>query len=217
MSAAFSTGAGTTSIASDAAAAFAERRANRVGHVNEYNWDRAGLPVQCAGDLSGMCKQHIGPHVDQLFRERLRLRTSGRKTSLDVDITALRPSEPLELLSKFHDARLGFRIVLGQAHQHPDAPASEAEVCINIKKRFANRYPRETVGTLRRNLQYARDPSRNGTLASYRDRFAMEIRNWAIAQLGGSSSPDAGAFNPMAIDLAREYLESAWGRSATKK
>jgi hypothetical protein len=99
-----------------------ETRANRVGHVNEYDWDRAGLPVQCAGDLSGMCKQHIGPQVDQLFREGLRLRTSGRKTSLDVDITALRPSEPLQLLSKFHDARLGFRIVLGQAHQHPDAP-----------------------------------------------------------------------------------------------
>jgi hypothetical protein len=69
-----------------------------------------------------MCEQHVGPQVDQLFCAHLRFRTSGRKTSLDVDITALRPSESLELLSKFHQAHLGFCIVLGQAHQHPDAP-----------------------------------------------------------------------------------------------
>jgi hypothetical protein len=90
--------------------------------------------------------------------------------------------------------------------------ASDNEVCINIKKRFAQRYARETAGTLRRNLQYARNPSRNGELASLRDLFAMEIRNWAIAQLGGSTSPDAGTFNAMAVDFAREYLESAWKR-----
>jgi hypothetical protein len=88
--------------------------------------------------------------------------------------------------------------------------ASDNEVCFNIKKRFAQRYATENAGTLRRNLQYARNPSRNGILASLRDRFAMEIRNWAIAQFGGSTSPDAGT--PMAVDLAREYLESAWKR-----
>src|SRR5262249_617789 len=33
--------------------------------------------------------------------------------------------------------------------------ASDTELCINIKKRFANRYRTETPGTLRRNLQYA--------------------------------------------------------------
>src|SRR5262249_2952797 len=35
---------------------------------------------------------------------------------------ALRPSEPLEFLSKFRGACLGFRIVLGEAHQHRDVP-----------------------------------------------------------------------------------------------
>src|SRR5262249_18339816 len=69
-----------------------------------------------------MCEYHVGPQGDQLFGQRLRLGAGGRKTNIDADIAALRPSEPLELLSKFHDARLGFRIVLGQAHQHPDAP-----------------------------------------------------------------------------------------------
>jgi hypothetical protein len=66
-------------------------------------------------------------------------------------------------------------------------------------------------------LQYAREPSRNGILASLRDRFAMEIRNWAIAQFGGSTSPDPGALGQMALTLAREFLESAWKHSAAKK
>jgi hypothetical protein len=105
----------------------------------------------------------------------------------------------------------------GEVKASSRANAPDSEVCINIKKRFANRYLTETAGTIRRNLQYARDPSRNGILASLRDRFAMEIRNWPIAQLGGSSSPDAGAFNPIALKFAREYLESAWKHSAAKK
>jgi hypothetical protein len=100
----------------------------------------------------------------------------------------------------------------GEVKASSRANAPDSEVCINIKKRFANRYLTETAGTLRRNLQYARDPNRNGILASFRDQFAMEIRNWAIAELGGSTSTDAGTFNPMAVDLAREYLESAWKR-----
>jgi hypothetical protein len=100
----------------------------------------------------------------------------------------------------------------GEVKASSPPEASDSEVCINIKKKFANRYPTEDPGTLRRNLQYARDPSRNGGLAFLRDQFAMKIRNWAIAQLGGSTSPDAGTFNPMAVDLAREFLESAWKR-----
>jgi hypothetical protein len=105
----------------------------------------------------------------------------------------------------------------GEVKASSRANASDSEVCINIKKRFANRYPTGTADTLRRNLQYARDPSCNGILASLRDQFAMEIRNWAIAHLGGSTSLDAGTFNPMAVDLAREYLESAWKHGAVKK
>src|SRR5262249_1973245 len=108
----------TGEIAAWARQSVNESRANRVRHVDEYDRDRAGLPVQCARNLSRMCEQHVGLQVDQLFREHLRLLTSGRKTSIDADVTALRP----ELLSKFQQARLGFRIVLGQAHQHADAP-----------------------------------------------------------------------------------------------
>src|SRR5262249_4968155 len=96
--------------------------ANRVGHVNEYDGDRAGLALQCADDLGGMCEDHVGPQTDQLFRQHLRLSPGGSKTSIDADIVTLRPSEPLEFLSKFRGACLGFRIVLGEAHQHRDVP-----------------------------------------------------------------------------------------------
>jgi hypothetical protein len=94
--------------------------------------------------------------------------------------------------------------------------ASDSEVCINIKKKFANRYPTETAGTLRRNLQYARDPSRNGTLAQIRGGFAVRIREWAITQPALSAlNPDA--LGQIALKWAREYLESAWERSPAKK
>src|SRR5262249_53874546 len=73
-----------------------------------------------------MREDHVGPQGDQLFRQRLRLGAGGRKTSIDADVMTLRPSEPLELLSKFHEARLGFRTVRGQANQHPDAPHPRA-------------------------------------------------------------------------------------------
>jgi hypothetical protein len=95
--------------------------------------------------------------------------------------------------------------------------ASDSEVCINIKKRFPQRYATVKAATLRKNLQYARDPSRNHTLARIRDRFAIRVRDWATAQLGGATSPDPGALGQMALTLAREFLESAWERSAAKE
>jgi hypothetical protein len=95
--------------------------------------------------------------------------------------------------------------------------ASDAEVCINIKKRFAHRYGKETAGTLRRNLQYARDPSRNGTLAQIRDRFAVQTREWAITQPGASSLLNPDVLGQNALIWARKYIESAWERSPAKK
>jgi hypothetical protein len=90
--------------------------------------------------------------------------------------------------------------------------ASDTELCINVKKRFASRYRTETSRTLRRNLQYARDPSRNGRLAGIRDQFTIRMRDWFIAQTGGS--PDA--LSQMALKLAQKYLESACDRSPAK-
>jgi hypothetical protein len=95
--------------------------------------------------------------------------------------------------------------------------ASDNEVCFNIKKRFAQRYAREKAGTLRRNLQYARDPSRNGKLAEIRDRFAVQTREWAITQPGASSLLNPDVLRQTALIWAREYLESAWERSPAKK
>jgi hypothetical protein len=95
--------------------------------------------------------------------------------------------------------------------------ASDKEVCINIKKKFANRYPTETAGTLRRNLQYARDPTRNGILAQYRDLFAVQTREWAITEPGASSLLNLDVLGQIALEWAREYLESAWERIPAKK
>jgi hypothetical protein len=90
--------------------------------------------------------------------------------------------------------------------------ASDNEVCINVKKRFRQRYETVEAATLRRNLQYARDPSRNGILAHFRDRFAVQIREWAITQPGASSLLNPDVLRQTALIWAREYLESAWKR-----
>jgi hypothetical protein len=90
--------------------------------------------------------------------------------------------------------------------------ASDNEVCINVKKRFRQRYETVEAATLRKNLQYARDPSRNGILARFRDRFAVQIREWAITQPGASSLLNPDVLRQTALIWAREYLESAWKR-----
>ena len=105
----------------------------------------------------------------------------------------------------------------GEVKASSRANAPDSEVCRNIKKRLANRYPTEDPGTLRRNLQYARDPSRNGRLAQIRDRFAVQIREWAITQPGASSSLNPDVLGQIALKFARGYLESAWKHSAAKK
>src|SRR5262249_39371493 len=43
-------------------------------------------------------------------------------TAVDVNVAALCPPELLKLLSERLDMRLSFQVVLGIAHQHPDAP-----------------------------------------------------------------------------------------------
>jgi hypothetical protein len=95
--------------------------------------------------------------------------------------------------------------------------ASDNEVCINIKKRFPQRYATVKAATLRKNLQYARDPSRNGTLAHFQGRFAVQTREWAITQPGASSLLNPDVLRQTALIWAREYLESAWKHGAVKK
>jgi hypothetical protein len=95
--------------------------------------------------------------------------------------------------------------------------ASDNEVCINVKKRFPQRYATVKAATLRKNLQYARDPSRNGRLARFRDRFAVQTREWAITEPRASSLLNPDVLGQTALKWAREYLESAWERSPAKK
>src|SRR5215472_16906175 len=73
-----------------------------------------------------MCEDHVGLQRDQFFRECLRLCTGRRKASVDADIAAFRPSTLFQPLPECREASLGFRIVLGERHEHADAPHSLA-------------------------------------------------------------------------------------------
>src|SRR5262249_20795357 len=126
----------------------------------------------------------------QLLRQHLRLSPGGGKTSIDADIVTLRPSEPLEFLSKFRGACFGFRIVLGEAHQHRDVPHALAL------------------------LRTERQRPRRGR-ANKRDEFAPvhSITSSARASsVGGTSRPSALAVFRLIVSL---YVVGAWiGRSA---
>src|SRR5215469_15266195 len=73
-----------------------------------------------------MCEDHVGLQRDQFFRECLRLCTGRRKASVDADIAAFRPSTLFQPLPECREASLGLRIVLGERHEHADAPHSLA-------------------------------------------------------------------------------------------
>ena len=69
-----------------------------------------------------MSQDHVGLQRDQLFRECLRIGAGGCEANLDVDIAAFRPPELLDVRPEFFKPRLGFRTVLGEAHQDRNAP-----------------------------------------------------------------------------------------------
>src|SRR5262245_35323136 len=78
--------------------------------------------LQRGDDLCGMRQDYFGLKGHQFCCQHLCPSADGRKASIDVEISALRPTEPIELLPKSSETHLGFRIVLGETHQHCDVP-----------------------------------------------------------------------------------------------
>src|SRR5260221_9066775 len=76
-----------------------------------------------------MCEDDVGLQRDQFFREYLRLRAGRRKASVDADITAFRPSTLFQLLPECRETSLRFRIVLGEPHEHANAPHAIRLLC----------------------------------------------------------------------------------------
>src|SRR5262245_38913371 len=78
--------------------------------------------LQRGDDLCGMRQDYFRLKSHQFFCQRLCPNADGRKANVDVEISALRPTEPIELLPKSCETHLGFRVVLGETHQHCDVP-----------------------------------------------------------------------------------------------
>jgi hypothetical protein len=70
-----------------------------------------------------MCEDHVWLQGDQLFRKCWKPFTpGGREAIVEVEIAPLQPSASFESPPECCDARLRFRIVLGDAHEHADTP-----------------------------------------------------------------------------------------------
>jgi hypothetical protein len=69
-----------------------------------------------------MRKNKVWLQRDEFLRESLsRIRvTVCRPASVDPDVVALRPPEPLESLPECGDEGLSFTVALGKPHQHAD-------------------------------------------------------------------------------------------------
>ena len=80
-----------------------EARADWVGDVDKNDRDHARFSLQSGGNLRDMCEDHFGPQRHQLFRQHRSLVAGWRKPNIHMEIATLRPSEPLQLLSKFRE------------------------------------------------------------------------------------------------------------------
>ena len=68
-----------------------------------------------------MCEDHVGVQGDQLFREHLgALRADSREATVEMNISAFRPSVPFEAVPERCKARLRFSIILRKVQQRAD-------------------------------------------------------------------------------------------------
>ena len=140
-----------------------EACADRIGDIDEYDRDRAALPLQPGGGPSRMCEDHVGLQADQLFgKRRNALRPGGREAIVEADIATLRPSASFQPLPERCEARLRFRIVLGDGHEHADAP-HPAGLLRARRERPRRAAPPSSVMNSRR---FIRSPRRRGRAAS---------------------------------------------------
>lgn len=90
---------------------------------------------------------------------------------------------------------------------HPDH--SDSSVCENIKTRFFEEYLNYSAGTIRRNLQYARDVKKNEYLKAVSDTFEKSIEE-AAAKRGRKISRTE--IESKAVEKAIQKISEQWKR-----
>ena len=93
--------------------------------------------------------------------------------------------------------------------------ASETELCGDLIKdrEFKDRYAQFKAGTIRRNLQHARNPSRNLIL----NRCAASYAEDALGVSGASAPGKREQIKQKALKKALKVISSGWKRRATIK
>ena len=93
-----------------------ETSADRVGDEGEHNRNSCGFLLQSCDDGSRLSENHFRLQRDQLFRERLHLRASGRIAVFDMNISTLRPTQSFQfLLERFY-------VWIVKSDKHADMP-----------------------------------------------------------------------------------------------
>jgi hypothetical protein len=133
-------------IAAGPSQAHNEPRANWIGDVHEHNRDCLALTFQRGDNRHRISEDDIGFQTHQLLREHSRLSTCRRKADVNMDIAALRPSKPFQLLAEQRNALLHFRIGPSEMREYADAPHALAVLrlrCERPRRRTATGKPDE--------------------------------------------------------------------------
>ena len=89
---------------------------NWIGHVHKYDWDFAGLPEQCTGNLGRMCEDYLWLKCNQLLGKLRHLSAGRRKANLDAEIATFGPAKFFHFIFKSYQTLLCFGVVFGKAH-----------------------------------------------------------------------------------------------------
>ncbi len=113
--------------AGDVAAGFGkavdEAAADRIGDLREDDGDRPGLRLERCDHRGGMADDQIELHLDEFAREIAdALGVARAPAVLDPDVAAAAPAEFLQRFGERGHEGLPGGIVLGNAHEHTDAP-----------------------------------------------------------------------------------------------
>src|SRR6185369_681570 len=154
----------------------------RVGDAGEHDRDRAAFPLQGADVQRAVCEDHVWLEGDQLFREHLHLSAGRRKAIVDADIVAFRPSTLFKPLPKSYEARLCFRIVLGEAYQHTNTPHAFSQLragCTRPRGRAAEQS--DELASFQLSKLHSLPPSQGQSLA---DWYGASARRTAAFRKG---------------------------------
>jgi hypothetical protein len=103
---------------------------DRVGNIDEDDWDCAALARECGDRGSGLDQDHVGVLLDNLLCKAHTINITCHPTIIDPDIAPVRPTKRLERLAECRSVLLPFRIV---CTPHPNGDLRQSAALLRAR------------------------------------------------------------------------------------